>query len=214
MDNQIKELVNTEIISIKEEEARQVTVVPNSSIIEEQENKDLKVIAESKAFTNKSMEVTARSVNARLDEKALNAVDKETENAYRKYELLKRQEKLDYQTKLEKDIIKQEVRAEVNHKKREIAKKRYGYLYTPIYDEIEDQNGVIKKVIVDYKDFTPNKFINKTKEAVKWYENLSTPIRKAIWTTVKIVFGTALGVLVIWGIISGVKWVVRSGILI
>lgn len=223
LEKQIAEEENRSLsIPVKESEL-QVTVVGKGGedIIGDQRKENLKAISQSSEFLRKSLEVDSRTVNAELDKQANITLDTEIQNEYKQYELKKLKEKLDYKTKLEKTISKQEVKAEVAQKKYDIALKRYGYLYKPTVKQIMDENGnpLLDEngnpitTIVPSKDFTPNKFINRTKELANYYANLSDTAKKVIWTTVKFVLFASAGSLVVWGLVAIFKRLATSGVL-
>ena len=191
-------------------------------IIEAQRAENLRKISESDVFKKKSAEVDVRKVNADLDKDANEVLSDELKNELDQYEIKKRKQALDYKQKLEKNVVKEEVKAEIASKRYETALKRYGYLYKPVYKDaldesgnpLLDEEGNKIKILVPNKDFTPNKFINRSKELANWYDNLSDTIKKAIWTTVKMSLFVGLGSLVIWLIIELFKKLAASGALI
>lgn len=192
------------------------------SVIEEQRQKNYAQIAKNEEFQKRSTEIDARAVGAKLDKDDNEAYQQELENQYARYELDKKKEALDYRMKLERKTTKEKVKADVAIIKRETALKRYGYLYKPTRKEVLDENGNPMKdedgnIIyqeIPAKDFTPSKFINQTREFTNWYNNLSTSMQKLIKTTLKIVFFGGLAALVVWLAVTGVKWLVDSGVLV
>lgn len=222
-ERQIAEEENRSLVIATEEKPIEVAVVGNGGddIIGDQRKANLKAISKSDNFLRKSLEVDARTVNAELDKQANKTLDTEIQNEYKQYELKKLKEKLDYKTKLEKNIAKQEVKAEVAQKKYDIALKRYGYLYKPTVKQIVgddgnpilDENGKPLTTVVPSKDFTPNKFINKTKELANYYDNLSDTAKKVIWSTIKFIVFASAGSLVIWGVVALFKRLAVSGVL-
>lgn len=192
------------------------------SVIEEQRQKNYAQIAKNEEFQKRSTEIDARAVGAKLDKDDNEAYQQELENQYARYELDKKKEALDYRMKLERKTTKEKVKADVAIIKRETALKRYGYLYKPTRKEVLDENGNPMKdedgnIVyqeIPAKDFTPSKFINQTREFTNWYNNLSTSMQKLIKTTLKIVFFGGLAALVVWLAVTGVKWLVDSGVLV
>lgn len=192
------------------------------SVIEEQRQKNYAEIAKSEKFQKRSTEIDARTVGAKLDKDDNEAYKQELENQYARYELNKKKEALDYRMKLERKTTKEKVKADVAIIKRETALKRYGYLYKPTKKEVldengnplKDENGNIIYQEIPAKDFTPSKFINQTREFANWYNNLSTSMQKLIKTTLKIIFFGGLAAILVWLAVTGVKWLVDSGILV
>lgn len=211
---------------VSEEESEQEEKLPanstisRDSIIESQREKNLRAISKNEDFQKASLMNDMRAVGAKLQEEENETWQHELENEYKQYELKKYKETLDYKTKKEKHIVKEKVKAEVAKQKYDIALARYGYLYKPQLKQICDDNGnpVLDKdgnpvtTVIPAKDFTPNKFINKTKELVNFYANLSDEIKKAIWVTLKLILivggiavvGVALKMLVDWLVSAGV----------
>lgn len=214
------------LATVKEEQPKKEAVVPvgdisRESIIADQHKKNLSVIAENEAFQKVALSNDLRSVGAKLQAEENQTWSDELENEYKRYELSKKKEALDYKTKLEKNIVKEEVKAEVANKKYSVAFARYGYLYKsqtkPVLDEngdpILDENGKPVTTTVPAKDFTPNKFINKTKELVVFYDNLSDEIKKVIWVSLKLV-AVGLGIVGLYfGGKALVGWLESIGIL-
>lgn len=197
---------------------------PNGAVevVEEQAKKDYIAISENEAFRKASLETNTREVTAELQAKVNEIQDKELQNEYQAYLLKKKKEELDYRVKREKDIIKQDVKAQVFNKKYSIAKQRYGYLYNPTWQDKLDENGKPMKnengepirELVPSKDFTSNGFLNKMREFEHYYENLSVTARKAIWTalkTVLIIGAIALGGFLLWKLVA---FIANSGITI
>lgn len=190
-------------------------------IISEAREHDLECISKNEEFQEKSLNINARDINSKLDKLGNEVLDREINNKYKQYQLKKLEEKLDYKTKKEKNLIKQEVKGEIAKKKYEIAYKRYGYLYKPTYKEVVDENGNVvlddegKPVMttVPSKNFTPNKFINIMKEAANFWANLSTNTQKIIWTTIKFLILGGVASLVIWAMITIFQKLAQSGVL-
>ena len=161
-------------------EIKDIIAKDNSEIIETQRKKDLQDISKDEGFLSASKEVNARDVANTLRAKSNDIQNEELNRELEEYILKKKKEKLDLEAKLGKDLMKQEVKADINEKKRLIAEKRYGYLYTEV-------NG-------KYKDFTQSKSINRFKEINNWYKGLSDNLQKAISTTVKFMFKAGITV--------------------
>lgn len=212
---------------VSEEESEQEEKLPanstisRDSIIESQREKNLRAISKNEDFQKASLMNDMRAVGAKLQEEENETWQHELENEYKQYELKKYKETLDYKTKKEKHIVKEKVKAEVAKQKYDIALARYGYLYKPQLKQICDENGnpVLDKdgnpvtTVIPAKDFTPNKFINKTKELVNFYANLSDEIKKAIWVTCKLFL--VVGVIAAIGVAlkALVDWLVSAGVL-
>ena len=214
------------LATVKEEQPKKEVVVPaddisRESIIADQHKKNLAVIAENEAFQKVALSNDLRSVGAKLQAEENQTWNDELENEYKRYELSKKKEALDYKTKLEKNIVKDEVKAEVANKKYSVALARYGYLYKsqtkPVLDKngdpVLDENGKPVTTTIPAKDFTPNKFINKTKELVAFYDNLSDEIKKVIWVSFKLLL-VGLGIVGLYfGGKALINWLESVGIL-
>ena len=212
---------------VSEEEPEQEEKLPanstisRDSIIESQREKNLRAISKNEDFQKASLMNDMRAVGAKLQEEENETWQHELENEYKQYELKKYKETLDYKTKKEKHIVKEKVKAEVAKQKYDIALARYGYLYKPQLKQICDDNGnpVLDKdgnpvtTVIPAKDFTPNKFINKTKELVNFYANLSDEIKKAICVTLKLVLIIGGIAIVGVGLKMLVDWLVGAGVL-
>lgn len=218
-DNNQKAIVLAQQTVEKKEEKETAGAV---AVVEEQAKKDYVAISENEEFRRASLETHTREVSAELQSKANEIQDKELQNEYQAYLLKKKKEELDYRVRREKDIIKQDVKAQVFQKKYSIAKQRYGYLYNPTWQDKLDENGKPMKnengepirELVPSKDFTSNSFLNKMREFEHYYENLSVTARKAIWTalkTVLIIGGIALGGFLLWKLVA---FIANSGITI
>lgn len=215
------------LTNVSEEEPEQEEKIPanstisRDSIIESQREKNLRAISKNEDFQKASLMNDMRSVGAKLQEEENETWQHELKNEYKQYELKKLKETLDYKTKKEKHIVKEKVKAEVAKQKYDIALARYGYLYKPQLKQICDDNGnpVLDKdgnpvtTVIPAKDFTPNKFINKTKELVNFYANLSDEIKKAIWVTCKFILFVGVVAIVGVGLKMLIDWLVSVGVL-
>ena len=192
------------------------------SVIEAQRQINYERISENKDFQERSAVIDTRAVGAKLDKADNETYQQELENQYARYELDKKKEALDYRMKLERKTTKEKVKADVAEVKRAIALQRYGYLYKPTKKEVldadgntvKDENGNVVYQEIPAKDFTPSKFINWTKEFANWYGNLSKSMQNVIKTTLKILFFGGIAALLIWGAVTGFKWLIDSGILV
>ena len=218
--DEFKALATAEDVA-KKEEIVPVEDISGDKIIEKQRKKNLAAIAQNENFQKAAMMNDLRSVGAKLQKQENNTWDEELENDYKRYELSKKKEALDYKTKLEKNIVKEQVKAEVSQKKYEVALARYGYLYKqqtkPVLDAngdpVVDENGKPVMQVIPAKDFTPNKFINKTKELVAFYDNLSDQVKKAIGVTFKLFLIAGGLTLLYFGIKAGINWLSTIGVL-
>lgn len=218
--DKLKSMVVANEEEAKEEKASDITI-SRDSIIESQRAKNLRAISKNEDFQKASLMNDMRAVGAKMQEEENATLQHELENEYKQYELKKLKETLDYKTKKEKHIVKEKVKAEVAKQKYDIALARYGYLYKPQVKQLCDDNGepVLDKdgnpitITVPSKDFTPNKFINKTKELVNFYDNLSDEIKKAIWVTLKITLVLGLIVGIGFGLKALIGWLAQSGAL-
>lgn len=215
------------LTNVSEEEPEQEEKIPENStisrdsIIESQREKNLRAISNNEDFQKTSLMNDMRAVGAKLQEEENKTWEHELKNEYKQYELKKFKEALDYKTKKEKHIVKEKVKAEVAKQKYDIALARYGYLYKPQLKQICDDNGnpVLDKdgnpvtTVIPAKDFTPNKFINKTKELVNFYANLSDEIKKAIWVTCKFILFVGVVAIVGVGLKMLIDWLVSVGVL-
>ena len=170
-------------VKAKQEQEQQNKSLDKETILQAQREKDLAEISKDEKFLNASKEVNARDMAVSLRQKANQIQNEELNRQWEEYLLKKKKEEQAYRTKLEKNILKQEIQAEINEKKRLIAERRYGYLY--------------KREGESYKDFTQSKTINRLKEINNWYKGLTDNVQKAIKTTVKFIFkaGITLGAL-------------------
>lgn len=182
-------------------------------VVNEQKQKDYKAISANEDFQRQSLSIHARGVSAALREEEVEIEDQELRNELQAYAVKKKKEELDYRAKKEKDIVRQEVKAQVFEKKYEIARKRYGYLYTSKTEKRTDADGNEYMVEVPPKDFTPNKVINKLKEITHYYNNLSKTAQHAIWITVKLVLVVGAVALVGWLGWELIKFISSNGII-
>lgn len=182
------------------------------SVIEEQRQADLQRIGEQSNFQELSHEIAYREVNALLSKEQLDILTIEQQNKYREYALQKEIEKLDYIARHEHKIIKEGIKAELYQRKKENAIARYGYLYTPTIVETIDKNGE-RVEVVEYKDFTISKTINRFKEFNRRFKNLSAETRKVIFTMLKTAFWLLIALGVGFGLYGLIKWLIDSGVL-
>ena len=184
---------------IAEEKEKEITDKEN--LLKSQRKEDLANISKSEQFLKASEEINTRDVAVSMRKKANEIQNEELQRDWEEYLLQKKKEEQDYRTKLEKDLLKKEIQAEINEKKRLIAERRYGYLY--------DQKELNGKIV--YKDFTQSKTINRFKELNNWYKNLSENMQKAISTTVKFIIKAGVSISILYIIYQVLKFVNNLG---
>lgn len=189
----------------------------SDSIIAAQKEKDLSEIKDNEKFKQLSKAITEREIGYKLQENALTIQGKEFQNQYDEYVLKKKKEALAFRIKKERNIVSQQVKAELNEEKRRISEKRFGYLYeadgTYTYYEKDVSGKLIELQAIKYKNFTPSYSINRLKELQNWYKNQTETAQKAIWTTVKFVFFSGIAVASVFIIIKLLRWLAVSGAL-
>lgn len=181
-------------------------------VIDERHNADLQTLQNDADFKKLSMNIALRELRAKLEKNALDVLNEEQKNQLSAYVLKKEKERLDYRVKYERNIDREEVKAEVYRRKLEMAKKRYGHLYQQELVETTDENGQ-KTTEIRYKNFTTSKWINRYKEFVEWYNNLAKTTQKAILTTAKlllIVLGVGICGHIIYSVIAAL---INNGVL-
>ena len=171
------------------------------SVIEEQRQKDFQAIAQNKEFQELSATINGNDVEARLEKAALVVQGQRQKNALERYKL-----------RIQKRVLREKEKADVYAIKLKNAQARWGYLYQTETVETVDENGN-KIEEVRYKSFTTSKFINRYKEFVNWYKNLTAETQKVIWATVKFVIKTGILVAIGFAIYGVVKWLLDSGLL-
>lgn len=183
---EIEQEMEQRALQLVEEEKNNVAP-KTDSIVDEARQPVMQQIANSEEFKRETQKLYHKEVAVDFAEKTIKLADRELNNQYEQYALSKKKELLDLRVKYEKGLIKEQVKAQVQQQKIDIALKRYGYL-TPLYDEnneaVKDKDG---NVVVDMSKFTPNKPSNRFKELEFNYRNMSQTARKIIWTTIKTV---------------------------
>lgn len=183
---EIEQEMEQRALQLIEEEKNNVAP-KTDSIVDEARQPVMQQIANSEEFKRETQKLYHKEVAVDFAEKTIKLADRELNNQYEQYALSKKKELLDLRVKYEKGLIKEQVKAQVQQQKIDIALKRYGYL-TPLYDEnnevVKDKDG---NVVVDMSKFTPNKPSNRFKELEFNYRNMSQTARKIIWTTIKTV---------------------------
>lgn len=171
------------------------------SVIEEQRQKDFQAIAQNTKFQELSATINASDIEARLETADLAVQGQKQKNELERYKL-----------RIQKRVLREKEKADVYAIKLKNAQARWGYLYQTETVETVDENGN-KIEEVRYKSFTTSKFINRYKEFVNWYKNLTAETQKVIWATVKFVIKTGILVAIGFAIYGVVKWLLDSGLL-
>ena len=164
--------------------------------IQEQYNESKKALVKTEDFKKLTDEITRRSAEAELGKDMLEILNQEQKNALATYVLECEKKKLDFKQKKEKDIIEEEIKAEVFKKKVEILQKRYGHLYE------KDEQGNIK-------NFVPSKSYNKYKSFVNWWDNTSDGFKKITKGILKVLLGIGIIALIIILGKAGFKWLIN-----
>lgn len=207
IDEELTELIKSEIE--KEVEKKEIAVVETpkpenetaDSVIEKQRQKNLSEISENADFKKISRTLDEESVKTELERQTLEILDKKQKNDLANFKL-----------KLLKKALREQVKTEVYAVKLKNAQNRYGYLYETETVEIVDDDGETKYE-TRYKSFTISKFINRYKEFVNWYKNLTVETQKFIWATVKFLVRTGIVLAIGFVIYYVVKWLLDSGML-
>lgn len=173
----------------KTEDTGQVNV---SGIIQGQYERNKQEIAEREDFKKATQEITNRAVQAKLEEDAIDILTQEQKNDLAKYVLQIEKEKLDFRKKKEKKIILEEIKAELQNKRIEALKLRYGYMYK------ESEN------------FIPSKLHNIQKEIVNKWESTSINTKKIIKGIIRILFYGGFAVLIAIVGTKLIKWVIEN----
>lgn len=207
IDEELTEFIKSEID--KEVEKKEIAVVETpkpenataDSVIEKQRQKNLSEISENADFKKISRTLDEESVKTELERQTLEILDKKQKNDLANFKL-----------KLLKKALREQVKTEVYAVKLKNAQNRYGYLYETETVEIVDDDGETKYE-TRYKSFTISKFINRYKEFVNWYKNLTVETQKFIWATVKFLVRTGIVLAIGFAIYGLVKWLLDSGML-
>lgn len=207
IDEELTELIKSEIE--KEVEKKEIAVVETpkpenetaDSVIEKQRQKNLSEISENADFKKISRTLDEESVKTELERQTLEILDKKQKNDLANFKL-----------KLLKKALREQVKTEVYAVKLKNAQNRYGYLYETETVEIVDDDGETKYE-TRYKSFTISKFINRYKEFVNWYKNLTVETQKFILATVKFLVRTGIVLAIGFVIYYVVKWLLDSGML-
>ena len=181
-------------------------------LVTEELAKARQAVAQGEGFQKASRELATEDMRVALHAEALAVLSAEQKNALAEYTLKKEKERLDYRIKFEKEIDREEIRAEVYARKVATAEAMYGRYYKQEVVDVLDKDGNVVKV-VRYKNFTTSKFVNRIRVFANWYSNLAEGSRKIIWTTIKIVLICGLIVGIGFGLYGIVKWLANSGVL-
>ena len=190
MDLEIEELEK----KVKEQQQSENVTGLVHEEIQEQYKASKKELVKTDEF-KKLDEITRRSAEAELGKDMLAILDQEQKNALAKYVLECEKKKLDFKQKKEKDLIEEDVKAQVFEKKVDILKKRYGHLYE------KDETGNIK-------NFVPSKSYNKYKSFVNWWDNTSDGFKKITKGILKVLLGVGIIALVVVIGKAGFKWLI------
>lgn len=148
-------------------------------------------------FKNLTQQIIERSAKAELTKDMLAILSEEQKNELSAYLLQCEKQKLDYRKKKEKKVVLEEVKAEVAEKKINALKRRYGYLYKL------DENG-------QPKDFIANKFVNKYKELINWWDGTSDGFKKIVKGILKVVLWGGIAALIILLGYRAFKWIAEN----
>ena len=206
MDKEIQELQKA-----VEEKQKQELAVTNSSagliqasessvatqvahdVIQSSYEKHTQELKNSNNFNEATKKIVEESAEAELKRDALDILDQKQKNELAEYTLDCEKQKLEYRKKMEKGLIKEEVKADITKKKIDTLKNRYGYLYD------KDANG-------EPKNFVANKFVNKYKEFCNWYKGTGDGFRKLVGTTLKVLIWCGIAFLIITFGFKGLNW--------
>lgn len=203
IDEELTEIIKSEI---EKEVGKKELVVAETkettdSVIEKQRQKNLKEISENAVFKKISHTLDEESVKTELERQTIEILNQKQKNDLANFKL-----------KLLKKALREQVKTEVYAVKLKNAQNRYGYLYETETVEVVDEEGETKYE-TRYKSFTISKFINRYKEFVNWYKNLTVETQKFIWATVKFLVRTGILLAIGFAIYSVVKWLLDSGML-
>ena len=173
-------------------EIKQVKENGISSIIKNQYKENETELSKKEEFISATKQITERAVHAKLEEDAISILDKEQKNDLAKYILGLEKEKFNFRKKKEKKIIIEEIKADLQNKKIEALKKRYGYLY--------NENEV----------FIPSKIHNMQKEFVNRWVSTSDNTKKIIKALLKLGLIAGVAVISIWIGYKAVKWIIEN----
>ena len=164
----------------------EATAIVQQDLVKETVNKEyekqLEEFKKTDEFHKRVEEVVGFKSSVVLRADLLNALTEEQKNELLQYQLQCEKDKLEYRKEKEKKVVLEEVMAEIQERKINALKKRYGYLY-----ELDENGQPIK--------FVASKFVNKYKEICSWYEGTSDGFKKIIKSTLRIAFYALLAYL-------------------
>lgn len=178
-----KQLVEQKNENEEEEQPTTTNDSNLSSLISNEINQQYSDVKD-KVFKNDSVkeiitQITERETKSQLEKDMLKILSTEQMNALAKYTLDCEKEKLDYRKRKEKNLVKEQVKAEVFKKKVEVLKNKYGYLYK------KDDNG-------NLLNFIPSKSYNRYKAFCNWWEGTTDGFKRIVKGTLKVLFWVAL----------------------
>ena len=157
-------------------------------IVKEEYRNRLQEVKNDKEFQKRVQEVVGITSATALRTDLLKALNQEQKNELLQYQIECEKDKLAYRKRHEKKVIREEARAEVQEKKINALKKRFGYLYDT------DEHGNPKR-------FVASKFVNRYKEICNWYDGTSQGFKKIVTATLRIAFYAGLVYLAYKGLI-------------
>lgn len=185
-------VANTNADEMQVSESSVATQVAHDAIQSSYE-KHTQELKNSNVFNELTKEIVEESAKAELKRDALDILDQKQKNELAEYTLECEKQKLEYRKKMEKGLIKEEVKSDITKKKIETLKNRYGYLYE------KDAKG-------EPKGFVANKFVNKYKEFCNWYKGTGDGFRKIVGTTLKVLIWGGIAFLIITFGFKGLNW--------
>ena len=191
-EKQKQELATINNDAVQASESQVATFVAHN-VIQSSYEKHTKDLMNSDNFNKATRKIVEESAEAELKRDTLGVLDQKQKNELAEYTLECEKQKLEYRKKMEKGLIKEEVKSDIAKKKIETLKNRYGYLYQ------QDENG-------EPKNFVANKFVNQYKEFCNWYKGTGDGFRKFIGTTLKILIWGGIAFLVVTFGFKGLKW--------
>jgi len=195
---QIPKTIKDDVPMANKEPLNASALVTNmKSEIQKQYNDNKSEIIKSDDFKNITREITERSAKAQLSKDMLEILNEEQKNALTAHILKCEQIKIEYRTKKEKKIILEEIKADLEQKRTDALKKRYGYLY------LKDEKD-------ELMNFIPKKSYNVCRELSYRYSGTSDTFRKVVKTTLKTVFWVGISALLVYLLYTGFSWVISN----
>lgn len=193
LEKKVEEKKKQDLSLAKTEHQEQSTKSIAHDSIVAQYNQHSQNLANNEKFQQATQKVVEESAEAELKADALKILDQKQKNELAEYTLHCEKQKLEYRKKMEKGLIKEQIKSDVAKKKIETLKTRYGYLYE------QDANG-------QPKDFVANKFVNGYKEFCNWYKGTGDGFKKFVGTTLKILMWGTIAFLVITFGYKAIEW--------